>query len=287
MASDRGDEDAKDSGATEDRRLLERLRSDPERAWHEFLDRHAATILDHLRRLGFEGDQAMERFVYVCEKLAEDRCRRLRSVRFVGRHGEIDPWLRTVVERLSVSWAWSVAGRRRLLRPIERLGDLDQRVFALHFWSGLSPAAIEEQLRAEHRAVDLAAVLDALSRVLDVLSPTKLWRLVAARARRGTPVPLTDEASDGRPLEPAAAVADPEAALLRKEAETRLDHALAFLTSRERLAIQLRYEESLTFGDIGALLGCSVRQARTIHDRALTRLRDRLAGVDVLSVGSG
>lgn len=285
MATERSDDWAGNRDELTDSELLVLFRSRPDQAWPLFLDRHTETILRHLRRLGFSDDDAMDRFVYVCEKLAEERCRRLRTVKFAGREGDLEPWLRTVVERLAVSWAWSAVGRRRLLRPIEHLGPLEQRVFALHFWQGLPPAAIEESLKAEHEAVDLPTVLDALARVLDVLSPAKLWRLVAGLTRGRAPAQLgVDGDENGGMTEPTEPGEDAETALLRAESEARLDRELQFLDSRERLIVQLRFEETMTFKEIGELLGISARAARNAADRAIGQLRQRLAVGAVLSV---
>ncbi len=286
MTTECDDNSARDAMELNDQELLTLFSSRPDQAWPCFLDRHTETILRHLRRLGFSGDDAMDRFVYICERLAEDGCRRLRTVTFAGRDGDLAPWLNTVVERLAVNWAWSTDGRRRLLRPIERLHTLDQRVFALHFWQGLPPAAIEERLKAEHTPTELPDVLDALARVLDVLSPNKLWRLVAGLARRRAPASFSiDDYGDSFVAEPAAPGEDAETALLRAESEMQLDQALSVLEPRERLIVQLRFEEALTFKEIGTLLGISARAARSAGDRAIGALRKRLAANAVLSVG--
>ena len=277
MAIERGDAQTRDGDELTDSELLALFRTHPEKAWPRFIDRHTDTILRQIRRLGFSEDDTMDRFVYVCEKLAEDRCRRLRGVKFAGREGDLGPWLHTVVERLTVSWAWSTVGRRRLLRPIERLGRLEQRVFTLHFWQGLSPMAIAERLKAEHARAELPDVFDALASVIDALSPNKLWRLVAERARSSTPAPIAGPGNgpDGA-VEPAAHGEDAESALLRAESETRLDLALRGLASRERLILQLRFEDALTFKAIGDLLGLSPRATRNAADRAIRQLRQRL-----------
>ena len=54
-----------------DTELLTVFHNHAERAWEIFIERYADVILSHLRSLGFDYDQAMDRFVYVCEKLCE------------------------------------------------------------------------------------------------------------------------------------------------------------------------------------------------------------------------
>ena len=46
--------------------LLRLFRSEPRRAWDLFLDRYSNYILSVLRHMGFDHDEAMDRFVFVC-----------------------------------------------------------------------------------------------------------------------------------------------------------------------------------------------------------------------------
>jgi DNA-directed RNA polymerase specialized sigma24 family protein len=204
------------AAAPSDAELLALFADSPQRAWGLFLERHAGAMLAMLRGLGFDRDQAMDRFVYVCEKLSEDDFRRLRSVRRLGQRSELTPWLRAVVRNLCVNWAWSLEGRRRLLKSIGRLSELDRRVFQLHFWNGRAPSEIFEHLRCTYRHdLSLLDVFESLERILSRLSRKKLWRLVTALARRQRPLSLDDPTLGDEPA-PLRDRDTPEAMLLRR-----------------------------------------------------------------------
>ncbi len=269
-----------------DRELVLLFESEPDRAWRLFLDRHADTILTRLRRSGFDYDQAMDRFVYVCEKLCADSFRRLRAVRYAGDHGDLTPWLGQVVDRMAVSWAWSQEGRRRLLRPIERLSSRDQQIFQLHFWRGLAPGEIYAALRGQgDTRVKVSDVLEGLERIFARLSQKKLWRLLSNLARRRPALSLSAEEPDEIPWELAASEPSPEEALLAREASAALERAFAGLGTREQLALRLRFEEELDTAQIARVLALPRREARALLARALRALRECLR--KELSVGEG
>ena len=256
--------------------------TDPERAWDLFLDRHAGLMLSTLHHLGFGHDEAMDRFVYICEKLSEDSFRRLRSVRFAGQQGELTPWIRTVVKRLSVNWAWSVEGRLRLFKSIEALPELEQRVFQLYFWRGLPPPEVHQALRAEGRAsLRLVEVFDALEAVFGHLNETQRWRLMSQLQRNRHPVPIAvplarDDSETAVAFEPPAPHADPEAAFLEQEERREVHEALQGLAPRDRLILQLRFEEALTVGEVASIVSLSLSGVKASLRRSLGYLRSAL-----------
>ena len=272
----------------DDTDLIQLFKRDTKRAWDLFLERYADAIFGQLRGMGFDYDDAMDRFVYVCEKLSEDDCRRLRSVRFAGQHGELVPWVRTVVKNLCVSWAWSQDGRKRLFKSIQNLSKLDQRVFELYYWRGFSPAEVEEQLRREAMTVAPGEVFESLERVISSLSANRLWRLASnlLRARRS---PSFEELSElaGVRIEPVASGPSPEEEAVAREARAWLESSLSSLTPRERLVIQLRFEQALTLAEIARTVGSSQTEVRRAIATGLERLRAQIPNAaQDLSVGS-
>lgn len=255
--------------------LLSLFHSDPDRAWRLFIDRYADRIYSQLRHLGFDYDQAMDRFVYICEKLAEEDYRRLKTVRYTGSAGDLTPWVRKVVKNFSINWAWSEEGRKRLLKPISRMPQRERRIFELYFWRGLSPSAIREQIGLEgQQEISLADVFDALERIFSRLSQKKLWRLLSNLSRMRGTVSL-DEINEetGTAIEPADTLANPEQAFIRSESEERLSAALDGLLPAERLSIQLRYEEGMPVKEIGEILRLSEKEVKSLLKSAMGRLR--------------
>lgn len=54
-----------------DSELLVLFQTNSAKAWRLFIDRYADGMFSLIRSLGFDYDQAMDRFTYVCEKLCE------------------------------------------------------------------------------------------------------------------------------------------------------------------------------------------------------------------------
>lgn len=258
-----------EGAAQVDARLLAALDTDPQWAWAAFVDRHADFVLQVLEGLGPDPDEVMDRFVFVCEKLAEANFARLRSIRFVDDALGIRPWLRQVTQRLAVDWLWNRHGRRRVAQPVLRLSLRDQEVFRLHFWQGLSAHEIHQSLGSrDGTALRLVDVFDSLERVLAALGSKRIWRLVADRARAR---PIALDAQPGDSL--AARSANPEQQVLAKETAEELERALAHLDARERLVLRLRIEDDMARAEIAELLGSSAREISVTLKRALRKLR--------------
>ena len=258
-----------------DPELLDLFQTDPRRAWDRFIDRYADFILSTLHHLGFDYDEAMDRFVFVCEKLSEGGYRRLCQVQFAGQRGDLTPWIRTVVRHLSISWARSVDGRRRLFKSVERLPARERRIFELYFWQGRTPSEIHEQLRAEAQDdLSLAAVLDALGKVFEHLDAHQRWRLASQLARHRPTIPVeSPHPESGVVYEPPAREISPEQALLLKERQGRFESALDGLASRDRLILQLRYEEAMSLAEVAQIVRVSPSTVKNSLRASLNSLR--------------
>jgi DNA-directed RNA polymerase specialized sigma24 family protein len=261
--------------ALTDSELLSLFHHNPSQAWRLFIDRYANAIFSLIRSLGFDYDAAMDRFVYVCEKLCEKDFRRLKAIKYAGSRGDLTPWVRQVVKRLCINWAWSEDGRKRLLKPIARLGPFEQRVFELYFWQGLSPSEIDERLRLEHFAeVEAAAVFEALDLILSQLSEKKLWRLISNLARTRGSLSLDDvDEETGLRLDLPDEDAGPETTLLRQEQDRILQRALSHLSDRQVLALQFRFEHALSTHEVAEIMRLDEREVKKLLDSSLERLR--------------
>lgn len=264
--------------AATDGEILAGFSRAPGRAWTLFIERYADFVLSVLRSLGLDRDEAMDRFVYVCEKLVEDDFRRLRTIRFLGPGGDLKPWLARVTRRLAVNRAWSLAGRRRPNRAIERLPLRDQEIFDLYMWQGYGPSEIHQRLRtAGYPDLGLLDVLDALETILRLLGSRRIWRHVCRHARRRRPVPIAPGERTAAGFEPVDPRADPERELIAKEGSARLSAALDRLGAEQRLVLQLRFEEALTAAEIARILDLPERRVRSLFKRTMRGLRRELA----------
>jgi len=88
-------------------------------------------------------------------------------------------------------------------------------------------------------------------------------------------------------IEPPAAPADPETALLVRERRGLVRRALALLPRPQRRAALLRFHAELPFQTVAARLGTPEVTARTRVQRALTTLRARLGSLRAIFVVPG
>jgi DNA-directed RNA polymerase specialized sigma24 family protein len=258
-----------------DAELLSLFQKEPQRAWDIFIDRHADTIFKTLQRSGYDYDQAMERFVYVCEKLCEQNFRRLKTIQHTGNQGELTPWLYQVVKRLSINWAWSQEGRDRLFKPITTLTQREQKIFELHFRRGFLPTEIHEQLLLEHENnLEIADVFEALEKIFAHLSENKLWRLLSQlnRARQTLSFDAVDEET-GFKLEPIDEHDNPEDFLIRQEENARFEKALEGLSVKEKLVIEFRYEETMSAKEIADILKLEEREVKNLLKSSFYKIR--------------
>lgn len=97
------------------------------------------------------------------------------------------------------------------------------------------------------------------------------------RKRRGEVI-LFDTAHDA---DPALALPDPEplpdAVFEREESRAHVRTALTELPARDQAILSLRYDEGFSFEEISEALEMPAATVRSIHHRALGKLRERLA----------
>ncbi len=259
-----------------DEELIELLRRDTSAAWTIFIERFSDHVFTQLRRMGFDHDDAMERFVYVFERLSEDDCRRLTSIKTLEPTGNLKAWLNKVIRNLSINWAWSENGRNRLLGFVAEMPAREQRIFQLFFWQGKTPFEIFEILRLEHdQTVAIEDVFRGLENVTTGLSEKKRWRLLSNlnRGRRELSLEIDSE-TNGLGFEPVDMNSpNPEERTVSTSAAGQLLEAARSLTDKEKLVVSLRYEEALTLKEVAEVLGWDQRDAVNLHKSALYKLR--------------
>lgn len=256
-------------GTRDDRDLFELLKHDAEAFWKTFLDRYSNFLFYQVRRFGFDYDEAMERFVYVLERLAENDLARLRKIRTLDEKGTFKGWLATACDRLCLDWLRSIEGREYTLKAVRDLPEMTQRILKLHFFEGMRASEIREELEREcQQPVSLIDVLDRLEEIFGRLSGRSCWRLLH-RLGGDREAPLEEELLEAL----AAGSGSPEGSIRDRETEEILEEVMAVLTSQERLVLQLRFEEHLSAGKIGRALGLEEVRVRSLLRTSLSKLR--------------
>jgi RNA polymerase sigma factor (sigma-70 family) len=269
---------ADDPATLPDDALRTLLIGDPERGWHAFVEQHSPTLLALIERSGVsDRDAAAELYVRICERLAADDCRKLR--RFDPARGPLAAWLTGVVRNAVVDWLRAERGRRRHFAAIERLDGFARRVFELYYWEQATVSETTARLAGERpeETVDVARVLDALTRIDEALSDRQRVELLSQLAR--------ERAARGhQPLEeiapPAAPGDDPERAAAVREIEARLAAALAELPAEDAAILRLTFVQGWSRAVVQRALRLPELAPARIR-RILDALRERLAAAGV------
>lgn len=235
-----------------------------EAAWKELLARHSKLILKVAWKFASDRDEAMSTYLYVCEQLATDGFRTLRSYDPDRRErsAKVSTWLTIVVRNLCIERRRQTRGRRRFPRAVAELSALDQKVFELHYWNGVSQREIVRRLETDPHH-DPEAIPDAIRRLkaLELEGSTTWTRQLPER------VDALAEALRDR----AAAAEHQKRADRRRWLETLLEQ----LPTRQRLAVRWYYWNGMSASGISRLLEVSQRRVYTLLDRALEALRQR------------
>jgi RNA polymerase sigma factor (sigma-70 family) len=257
--------------------LLQELRTrDPHDAWEAFLEEYAGLIFQVSRYVEKDLDRASDCFQFVCEKLSDDRFRRLQRFK-PGGTASFSTWLRAVVRNLCLDWHRKEYGRPRRFRSIARLSGFDQDVFSCVYERGVSAEETLQLLQSKFPAVTLERVAESRERIERELTTKQRWLLNVRSRRRPKETNTAFEEAEAAPPEIADHRPDPETKTLLAERKEALDRALGHLSKRERLLVRLRFEQELTLEQIAKLLdlGNAQRADRQIKE-ILARLREEL-----------
>jgi RNA polymerase sigma factor (sigma-70 family) len=245
-------------------------RGDEEGAWQRFLDGFAPVVLQTVRRVLQDEDTARDAFVYVCERFAEDGCRRLRAFD-PDRGARFTTWVRALTRNLAIDFRRQHSGRFRPFASVQRLSRLDQLVFRYRHRDRLTLGDTLLRLLPDFPWLTTEVIGERDHVVSAMLTPDQRWRL-AAQFRGFEPLPDENEARTSQlKREPSQTAED---ALIAAELGTRLAGAMRRLPVRDRWLLQLRYQHGLTLARIAETGGFrNAAQADRHLQAVLARLR--------------
>jgi RNA polymerase sigma factor (sigma-70 family) len=265
--------------------LLERLSSARgDAAWNEFLSGYSSVIVHVIRRCGVAHDRADDCFLEVCEALADDGFRRLRSFRPDGP-ASFRTWLMAVVANLCIDWNRRGRGRVRSFRSVSRLPDLERQVYRCIFERRMSRTQCFHALLPRFPGLTESGVAEINARLFRLLTPQQRWQLTV-RTPSMTPVSFPVSPEDDDPAwQLAQPGPGPEELAEDSQQQRRLQQALAVLPAEQRLLLRLRYEQNLSLAEVARLTGQPdpFRANRRIR-AALDALADAMAGQTAPSV---
>jgi DNA-directed RNA polymerase specialized sigma24 family protein len=246
--------------------LLQRLldaEDDVSGMWRAFLRRYSDLILKIIWQWERDHDAVMDRYVYICARLAEDDFARLRRFDPSGRspRPKVSTWLTVVVRNLCIEQHRQQEGRQRYPNALVRMSAFDREVFRLHYWEGYPVAEIEHMVAP----TEGHSVSEALRRIQALaLRPSRTWNRPKDRVR------FVDYAAhfgarNGQGL--------PD--LISDEQRQWLDRMLEQMPREARLVIKFRFWDDLSGPQIARLLQITPRRVYYVLSKALDDLRER------------
>lgn len=235
--------------------LLEQIRTNPREAWSAFVREHTDTVMRAIEFQVTDGDDRMDAYLFVMEKLSEEDCRRLRA--FAPESQDVKcsfpTWLKLLTRNLVIDWIRSQQGRRRMPREIAALPPVTRAVFRSIYWQNMTHAeAVEEVNARENTNLQISEIQDHIGTIEERLSDTFRKNLATFwMARRSPMVPLDDLVS----VKSERAWSSPEHWLRRAEIRDGFRSAIARLAEDDRRLAILRFEKDLTAREIAEELG--------------------------------
>jgi RNA polymerase sigma factor (sigma-70 family) len=214
--------------------------------WAAFLETYSGVLHGVVHQFELDKGAAEDCFEYVCAKLSDDNFRRLKAF---GPDGpaKFRTWLTAVTANLCKDWRRSVIGRRRLPESIRQLPEMDRFIFECFYRQGMTHGECLHVLKSRYATITLKQISESNARLHSILSSNQRWQLSVKRDE--------SQSIDDSEVEFEANDGDPELHVQSEEDRLRLEKAMARLEPRQRLLLQLRYQQDLTLTEVAQLIG--------------------------------
>lgn len=231
--------------------------------WKEFLGHYSQLILKVIWQFNQDHDSAMEKYVYVCERIAANDFDILR--RFKAGYGQRPPkfstWLAAVTRNLCVDAHRKHHGRRQLPRMLRGMSATEQQIFQMYYWKGYSVEDIRRSVEsgfAHHPVGDIDVLINRVITLADDLRP---------RMPRPSFVPFDEQ-------QLAAAETEPD--YKTDDVCRRLEQWMQELPSQEKMILRLRFWENMSGREIAETMHIAPEQrVYPLIQNALRHLREK------------
>ena len=244
--------------------LLDQLRSaDAQRAWEEFLEEYSPILYQTARAYTADPDAAADCYLNICEHLARNGFRRLLKFKREGSASFVT-WLRVVARNLCFDWHRKQTGRRRIFKSLQSLSPLDLEVYEYRFECGLSTEETLQRLCPVSPGLGPDQLAEAERRIEHSLNSRQRW-ILSTRQRPTLSIDAAPLTGEGSLALVASTAVDQESLLVGQQQSAQLQRCLARLPAEERLLLQLRFDQELSFDEIARLNGLG--DAQRAHRR--------------------
>jgi RNA polymerase sigma factor (sigma-70 family) len=258
--------------------LQEDLRSsNAPAAWEAFLGQYSPVLYQTALAYSDDEDGAANCFLHICEQLSRNSFRRLLKFKPDGS-ANFTTWLRVVARNLCFDWHRTQMGRRRPFKSLQSLSSLELDVYDCRFERGLSVEETLQRLCPTSPDLDPNRLVEIERRIEHSLNSRQRWILSTRQKSTFSArvVPLTEEEEESL-AQVADTRLDQESLIACREQSALLKKCVAQLPSDERLLVQLRFEQELSFDEIAHLTGLG--DAQRAHRRIVAILKKLRVGM--------
>jgi RNA polymerase sigma factor (sigma-70 family) len=273
---------------TSDKWLFNSFQKSREKGWDTFLEQHSDLIMAVIQKYGHDHDEVMEIYTFVLERLKENDCKRITSYYDKKREYTLKSWIVVVVRNCLFDWYRKEKGRKRLLKYVESLPEIDQWTFKYVIQKRYSYSDAYELLKTNHGCnLSIEELISRAEEINDNLQTTTRWRLLKEWQSQLPQLPL-DSFEDGTSKEKIKNPSEekgyaPESDLIKNDLFNIIIDSLNTLTSEERIIVELHVFRNLTLKEIAKILKeKKVWKVGKIFNKALQTLKDSLRnkGID-------
>ena len=230
-------------------------------AWAAFLESYTPILYQTARACTSDEDAAADCYLHICERLARDGFRRLRKFN-PGGSASFTTWLRVVARNLCFDWHRRRSGRRRPFKLTQRLSPLELEVYNARIVEGSSHQETLHRVQSLFPGVGFSDVSEIEEGLQGSLSSRQQWILGSAHQAEVTVAVAGHEDEPGT-IDITDPTPNQEMQVVDLEQQVRLRKSLASLPARERLLLQLRFEQELTLEEIARL--CGFKRPQGVH----------------------
>src|SRR5262245_16603411 len=131
--------------------FLDRIADGGPESWNAFLESCADQIFRVVRLFGDGYDERMELFLVGCDRLEEERMRRLRAFTFRPEAPcRFSTYLSVIVKNMAVDFIRAREGRFRPFRVVETMEETDRLLFEYHLRDGRPLEESRDLIESRH-----------------------------------------------------------------------------------------------------------------------------------------
>lgn len=259
---------------------IDSYRKDPDSAWEMFISRYNKLVMAVIHKLVDDYDEAMDLYVYTLEKVKERDCKRLTDYSVKPRSYGFDTWIAVVARNCCMDWFRKEKGRKRLLKCIENMPEIDQWTFRYTYWHKYSYDTTFLLLKSKHGFEgSFEELLSIVAQIENSLQRGTHWKF-QQNWHSILPARSIESYESGQKTEenPGTGEKDPTTHhLIREDTLRYMEEYFGSLSPEEQMIIHLHYYRDRSLREVARIMKLgSVWKVHRILHKALQKLKKNL-----------